>query len=64
MAEAIRSNAQFPTLILVVKNHESPLVVLEGHMRVTTMFLAPERRLAELEVIVGFSEQIEQWRCS
>jgi hypothetical protein len=63
MAEVFRSGARFPTLILVGKNRESPLVVLEGHMRLTAMFLAPECLPAELEVMVGFSEQIENWGC-
>jgi len=63
MAAAFRSGARFPTLILVGKNRESPLVVLEGHMRLTAMVLAPECLPAELEVIVGFSEQIERWGC-
>jgi len=63
MAEAFRSGVRFPTLILVGKNRESPLVVLEGHMRLTAMFLAPECLPAELEVMVGFSEQIGHWGC-
>ena len=63
MAEAFRSEARFPTLILVGKNGGSALVVLEGHMRLTAMFLAPECLPAELEVIVGFSKQIECWGC-
>jgi hypothetical protein len=63
MAAALRAGAQFPTLILVGKNRESPLVVLEGHLRLTAMFLAPECLPAELEVIAGFSEQIERWGC-
>jgi hypothetical protein len=63
MAEAFRSGSRFPTLILVGRNRESPLVVLEGHMRLTAMFLAAECLPSELEVIVGFSEQIEKWGC-
>ena len=63
MAEAFRSGARFPTLILVGKNRESPLVVLEGHVRLTAMALASECLPPELEVIVGFSEQIERWGC-
>src|SRR5579884_1756359 len=59
MAAAFRSGARFPTLILVGKNRESPLVLLEGHMRLTAMLLAPECLPTELEVMVGFSEQIE-----
>ncbi len=60
---AFRSGVRFPTLILVGKNGESSLVVLEGHMRLTAMFLAPECLPVELEVMVGFSEQIERWGC-
>jgi hypothetical protein len=63
MAEAFRAGVRFPTLILVGKNRESPLVLLEGHMRLTAMFLAPECLPTKLEVIVGFSEQIESWGC-
>ncbi|GHO47565.1 hypothetical protein [Ktedonospora formicarum] len=63
MAEAFHAGVQFPTLILVGKNRESPLVVLEGHMRLTAMVLAAECIPTELEVMVGFSEQIERWGC-
>ena len=63
MAEAFRSGARFPTLILVGKSRESPFVLLEGHMRLTAMFLVPECLPDELEVITGFSEQIESWDC-
>jgi len=63
IAAALRAGARFPTLILVGKNRESPLVVLEGHVRLTAMFLAPECLPASLEVMVGFSEQIENWGC-
>jgi hypothetical protein len=63
MAEAFRSGTRFPPLILVEKHRASPLVVLEGHMRLTAMFLVPECLPAELEVMVGFSEQIERWGC-
>ncbi len=63
MAEAFRSGTRFPTQILVGKNRESPLVVLEGHARLTAMFLAPECLPVELEVVIGFSKQIERWGC-
>src|SRR6266702_730342 len=56
IAEALRQGAQFPTLIFVRCDEESYLVVLEGHARLTAY-------LTELEVIVGFSEQITQWGC-
>ena len=63
MAASLRAGVRFPTLILVGKNRESPLVVLEGHARLTAMLLAPECLPAELEVMVGLSEQIEHWGC-
>lgn len=63
MAAALRAGAVFPTLILVGKNRESRLVLLEGYVRLTAMFLARESLAAELEVMVGFSEQIENWGC-
>lgn len=63
MAEALRSGVQFPTLILVGKKRQSTLVVLEGHARLTAMFLAPECLPAELEVVVGLSEQMDTWGC-
>ncbi len=63
MADAYRADARFPMLILVGKNREGPLVLLEGHMRLTAMFLARECLPAELEVLVGFSEQMGSWDC-
>jgi hypothetical protein len=63
MADAFRSGVRLPTLILVGKSRANPLVVLEGHMRITAMFLAFDCLPAELEVIVGFSQQIERWGC-
>ncbi len=63
IAEALRQGAQFPTLIFVGRDEESYLVVLEGHARLTAYLTAPECLPTELEVIVGFSEQITQWGC-
>jgi hypothetical protein len=63
MADAYRAGARFPTLIVVGKNREGPLVLLEGHMRLTAMFLAGECLPTELEVLIGFSEQMGNWDC-
>ncbi|HEX3723338.1 MAG TPA: hypothetical protein VHV31_11130 [Nitrolancea sp.] len=63
MADAVRSGAQFPPIILVGKDRASSLVLLEGHMRITAMFLALDCLPSELEVVVGFSQQIERWGC-
>lgn len=63
LAETLRNGSQFPTLIFVGRNEESYHVVLEGHARLTAYLIAPECLPTELEVIVGFSEQITQWGC-
>jgi hypothetical protein len=63
MANELRRGAQFPTLILVAKDADAYLVVMEGHVRLTAYLIAPEYLPTELEVMVGFSEQITQWGC-
>ncbi len=63
LAETLRHGTQFPTLIFVARDEASPLVVLEGHARLTAYLIAPDCLPTELEVIVGFSEQITQWGC-
>jgi hypothetical protein len=63
MANELRRGAQFPTLILVAKNVDAYLVVMEGHVRLTAYLIAPECIPPELEVILGFSERITQWGC-
>jgi hypothetical protein len=60
IAEILKRGTSFPPLILVGPNEESYLVVMEGHTRLTAYLIAPEHLPAELEVIVGFSEQITQ----
>jgi hypothetical protein len=61
MAMALRQGAQFPPLILVTKDTEAHLVVLEGHARLTAYLISPECIPAELEVIIGYSEQMTDW---
>jgi hypothetical protein len=63
LAETLRHGAHFPTLIFVARDEASPLVVLEGHARLTAYLIAPDCLPTELEVIVGFSEQITHWGC-
>jgi hypothetical protein len=40
---------------------ESEFIVLEGHVRLTAYFLALEHIPEELEVIVGFSPDMDDW---
>jgi hypothetical protein len=61
MARALRNGAVFPELIFVGADPTSPLVVLEGHVRLTAYFLAPECIPTELDVLVGFSPGIKGW---
>jgi hypothetical protein len=63
MANELRRGAQFPTLIFVAKDVDAYLVVMEGHVRLTAYLIAPEYIPSELEVIVGYCEQITEWGC-
>lgn len=63
MANQLRQGAQFPPLILVAKNVDAYLVVMEGHVRLTAYLIVPEYIPTELEAILGYSEQITNWGC-
>lgn len=63
MANELRQGAQFPPLILVARDAHAYLVVMEGHVRLTAYMIAPEYIPLELEVILGYSEQITHWGC-
>jgi hypothetical protein len=61
VARMFESGKQFDELILVAKDRQSRLVVLEGHARLTAYFLSKRGTPDNLEVIIGFSEEIEAW---
>lgn len=61
VARALQGGTKFPELILVSVDDTSPLVVVEGHVRLTTYFLAPQCLPDELTVLVGFSPNIVEW---
>jgi len=63
MADELRRGAQFPPLILVVKDVDAYRVVMEEHVRLTAYLIAAEYIPVELEVILGYSEQITDWGC-
>ena len=63
MANELQRGAQFPPLILVAKDVDAYLVVMEGHVRLTAYLIAPEYIPSKLEVILGYSEQIIDWGC-
>lgn len=60
-ADAVKNGIKFPPIILVAQNTDSDLVVLEGHQRITAYLMAYEYMRDELEVIIGYSEEIIRW---
>lgn len=49
------------TPILVAPDDESPLVILEGHTRITGMLIRPECLPAALEALVGRASGVRDW---
>ena len=60
LAAALRAGSSFPELILVGADERGPLILLEGHVRLTAYFLAPECIPPLLPVIVGFAPGLDQ----
>jgi hypothetical protein len=60
MADALCAGAVFPELILVGKSERSPLVVLEGHVRLTAYLLRPDCVPTTVPVLVGYSPHLEK----
>jgi hypothetical protein len=63
LANELRQGARFPPLILVRRDANAYLVVMEGHVRLTAYLIAPEYIPSELEVILGTSPHIPNWGC-
>jgi hypothetical protein len=61
LAKELCRGAQFPELILIAVSPSAPLVVMEGHVRLTTYALARECLPATIEAIVGFSPDFSLW---
>ena len=60
-AEAIQNGVIFPYMIFVTKGIQSDIVVLEGHQRITAHLLVPKSIDNGLDVILGVSEEMNQW---
>ncbi len=60
-ADALRHGAVFPELILVRPAVERPMVVLEGHVRLTVYALVPESIPSDVTVLLGTSPDIIHW---
>ena len=62
IAARLASEDPPPELIAVAKP-EDPLVLLEGHVRLTSYALYPEYLPPRLEILLGLSERAEEWSC-
>ena len=61
IVEGLRQGRVPPPLIVVGRSPSDPLVVLEGHTRLTAYAFAPEALPPELEVIAGWSKRMGEW---
>jgi hypothetical protein len=52
-----------PELIAVTTPAHTPLILLEGHVRLTAYALFPDRVPDELEILLGVSEEMTGWSC-
>jgi hypothetical protein len=62
IAERLRSDDPPPELIAVAAP-DGPLVLLEGHVRLTAYAVWPEYLPDELEILLGVSESAWRWGC-
>ncbi|TVR54729.1 MAG: hypothetical protein EA426_16590 [Spirochaetaceae bacterium] len=63
VAEALRNGAQFPELICVRSSVGGPVVVVEGHVRLTAYALEPDMIPSRAMIILGTSSEVENWGC-
>ena len=56
-----RGSAHQPELIAVTTQTHSPLVLVEGHFRLTAYALFPECVPEELEILLGVSDEMGDW---
>jgi hypothetical protein len=61
VARAFADGVEWPELIIVSAVAAGRNVVLEGHVRLTAMALAPDAIPAEVEVIRGVSPRMTEW---
>jgi hypothetical protein len=63
LADELSQRLPSRELIVVCAGESAPLVVLEGHARLTALALRPEGMPHELEVLLGTSPGMERWGC-
>ena len=61
IAKAFCNGKKFSEIILVSKNENDILVILEGHLRLTSYLIRPECIPQEFAVIIGYSPDMQKW---
>jgi hypothetical protein len=61
IAAALQANVPPPELIAVTNPAHAPLVLVEGHIRLTAYALFPEYLPEEVEILLGVSSEIDDW---
>ena len=61
LAAALRANPPPPELIAVSTRALAPLVLVEGHKRLTAYALFPHYLPRELEILLGVSDEMTGW---
>ncbi|MDP9491222.1 MAG: hypothetical protein M3P42_03340 [Actinomycetota bacterium] len=61
LAAALRRNPRPPELIVATTPAHLPLVLVEGHFRLTAYALFPDYVPDELEVLLGVSDEMPEW---
>lgn len=62
-AESLQEGVTWEPIICVRSGADCPLVVLEGHARLTAMALASECLSDQVPVLLGTSAAISDWPC-
>ena len=57
--DALRKGQKFPEPILIARNIDADLVVIDGHLRLTVYLLDPKYTPNEIEIIIGLSENFQ-----
>ncbi|GAB2662374.1 hypothetical protein [Kribbella swartbergensis] len=63
VADSLRQGANWEPIICVRAGDHHPIVVLEGHTRLTAMALASDCLPDEVPVLLGTSRAIPDWPC-
>lgn len=60
--EKVRAGFEFPELVLVSEREQSDFILLEGHKRATAYVRAGDYLTKGINVIAGFSEELNNWK--